>query len=664
MISNQLPEEKIRNYKVSWTNETNKKGRLNITKGDILVNVIKDHYKFEKYKDHNFYKKEFLNSEKLHGKKFWYGKNQNTGKSGFFYHEYVTAIDQSTLRYKILNSQTVPIELISLKTAEASDKQASINAVSINATTGDTIQSDNTNRIKQTHKAIRLCLNEEKIKKCGHPVIIFNKTIKDNSFSEDRKSSRSSSHTDLSSNNDPQNSLDNRDGEVKLIFKEPKDTKRFYTACFQITQEMNLVQKGEFMHDYFDDTTSMLSRETMASRFSMSTENLNSIGHDSLDGSSFFDESSLVLGSNSNSKDDKKNKQKSVKINPALAKLVIYCRAVQLNLNNQEGYFRDMSSIVEGKFRSKLDKVEDQIKLLDYTSRQILRSYPNGTRFDSSNYNPEAFWRHGTQMVALNFQMADLPQQLNMALFNMFGKRGFVPKPFLKPKYDAIGNKYSNSFGNDSEDEIMNESPDDQNHDEMSLQHQTVGTISGSTHITAKITLLAGRYIPRNPKAGRKEHSPIQVTIDLIKPRFRKLQEQQLKDEMKNLKVSKKDKEASNTDDINESTIKLINQTASSGLCPTFFNSEKNTTPPSKIFKIRFQELSFLRFRVVDSDRNDLLATNTIPLRAARWGLVSVPLLNEFHEKLSTSGVPSLLVYIENPKAELRTPMSSIRYFE
>ena len=73
--------------------------------------------------------------------------------------------------------------------------------------------------------------------------------------------------------------------------------------------------------------------------------------------------------------------------------------------------------------------------------------------------------------------------------------------------------------------------------------------------------------------------------------------------------------------------IKLINQTASSGLCPTFFNPEKNVSPPSKEFKIRFQELSFLRFRVVDSDRNDLLATNTIPLRAARWGLVSVPLL-------------------------------------
>ena len=40
------------------------------------------------------------------------------------------------------------------------------------------------------------------------------------------------------------------------------------------------------------------------------------------------------------------------------------------------------------------------------------------------------------------------------------------------------------------------------------------------------------------------------------------------------------------------------------------------------------------------------------------------PRVDEFHERLATSGVPSLLVYIENPKANKKTPMSSIRYFE
>ena len=251
-----------------------------------------------------------------------------------------------------------------------------------------------------------------------------------------------------------------------------------------------------------------------------------------------------------------KSKKKSVSINPSLAKLVIYCRAVQLNLN-QEGYFRDMSSIVEDKFRAKLKKAEEQRQLLDYCMRQILRSYPAGHKIDSSNYNPEPFWRHGCQMVALNFQTADLPQQLNIALFNMFGRQGYVPKPYLPGSRSTenaarqrlrsesrVANQNSllksGNFFDDSEDEI-----------DASLSNENLAdqTHYSATNITAKITLLAGRYIPRNPKAGRKEHSPIQVTIDLIKPRFRELQKIELQEDLR-----KSGKKQDGGDDINEST--------------------------------------------------------------------------------------------------------------
>nr|CAB3264927.1 1-phosphatidylinositol 4,5-bisphosphate phosphodiesterase beta-1 [Phallusia mammillata] len=64
-----------------------------------------------------------------------------------------------------------------------------------------------------------------------------------------------------------------------------------------------------------------------------------------------------------------------------------------------------------------------------YNRRQTSRIYPKGTRMDSSNYMPQVFWNAGCQFVALNFQMLDLPMQLNMALFEFNGASGYLIKP-------------------------------------------------------------------------------------------------------------------------------------------------------------------------------------------------------------------------------------------
>ena len=57
-----------------------------------------------------------------------------------------------------------------------------------------------------------------------------------------------------------------------------------------------------------------------------------------------------------------------------------------------------------------------------FTQRNILRIYPKGTRFDSSNYNPMIGWTHGAQMVALNMQVISsssiLNQRFRYRLFN------------------------------------------------------------------------------------------------------------------------------------------------------------------------------------------------------------------------------------------------------
>ena len=46
------------------------------------------------------------------------------------------------------------------------------------------------------------------------------------------------------------------------------------------------------------------------------------------------------------------------------------------------------------------------IEMLACTERQFVRTYPAGTRIDSSNYDPIPMWNHGIQMVALNIQTA------------------------------------------------------------------------------------------------------------------------------------------------------------------------------------------------------------------------------------------------------------------
>jgi phosphatidylinositol phospholipase C delta len=57
------------------------------------------------------------------------------------------------------------------------------------------------------------------------------------------------------------------------------------------------------------------------------------------------------------------------------------------------------------------------------------RTYPRGTRVDSSNYNPQPGWNIGAQVVALNYQTSDFPMRLNRAKFLVNGRCGYILKP-------------------------------------------------------------------------------------------------------------------------------------------------------------------------------------------------------------------------------------------
>ncbi|KAI4875134.1 hypothetical protein NFI96_000861 [Prochilodus magdalenae] len=81
-----------------------------------------------------------------------------------------------------------------------------------------------------------------------------------------------------------------------------------------------------------------------------------------------------------------------------------------------------------------------------YNKRQMSRIYPKGTRMDSSNYNPQAFWNVGCQMVALNYQTMDFPMQLNMALFEFNGRTGYLLKHDLLRRSDKKFDPFTDRF--------------------------------------------------------------------------------------------------------------------------------------------------------------------------------------------------------------------------
>ncbi|KAM9752297.1 1-phosphatidylinositol 4,5-bisphosphate phosphodiesterase gamma-1 isoform 1-T1 [Menidia menidia] len=119
------------------------------------------------------------------------------------------------------------------------------------------------------------------------------------------------------------------------------------------------------------------------------------------------------------------------KIALELSDLVIYCRPVPFDeekIGTDRACFRDMSSFPETKAEKYVNKIKGK-KFLQYNRLQLSRIYPRSQRLDSSNYDPLPMWLCGSQLVALNFQTADKPMQMNQALFMLNGRSGYVLQP-------------------------------------------------------------------------------------------------------------------------------------------------------------------------------------------------------------------------------------------
>uniref|UniRef100_A0A803LXE0 Phosphoinositide phospholipase C n=1 Tax=Chenopodium quinoa TaxID=63459 RepID=A0A803LXE0_CHEQI len=67
--------------------------------------------------------------------------------------------------------------------------------------------------------------------------------------------------------------------------------------------------------------------------------------------------------------------------------------------------------------------------IVKFTQRNLLRIYPKGTRFFSSNYDPFIGWTHGAQMVAFNMQGYGKYLWIMQGMFRANGNCGYVRKP-------------------------------------------------------------------------------------------------------------------------------------------------------------------------------------------------------------------------------------------
>ncbi len=93
-----------------------------------------------------------------------------------------------------------------------------------------------------------------------------------------------------------------------------------------------------------------------------------------------------------------------------------------------EGTCWQMSSFGETKGQKLLERLPGEWAV--HNTQQFSRTYPKGSRIDSSNYDScLAFWNVGVQMVALNYQTNDLFMQLERAKFADNGGCGYVLKP-------------------------------------------------------------------------------------------------------------------------------------------------------------------------------------------------------------------------------------------
>ena len=96
-----------------------------------------------------------------------------------------------------------------------------------------------------------------------------------------------------------------------------------------------------------------------------------------------------------------------------------------------------IGSASEWKALSLMKNDATRRKWLAFNKAQICRTYPNASRTDSSNMDPQNMWNHGVQMCALNSQTPGRSMYLDHGMFTRNGSSGYVPKPEILRNRDS-----------------------------------------------------------------------------------------------------------------------------------------------------------------------------------------------------------------------------------
>ncbi|XP_055899333.1 1-phosphatidylinositol 4,5-bisphosphate phosphodiesterase delta-4-like isoform X4 [Biomphalaria glabrata] len=130
-----------------------------------------------------------------------------------------------------------------------------------------------------------------------------------------------------------------------------------------------------------------------------------------------------------NNKTKRNSKIQKIKLSPALSKITSM-KSVgfkTLEQSAQPDSFFSVVSLSESKVERFIQT--NPLELNKVTHNRLIRTYPAGSRTDSSNYIPMPMWVHGCQVVALNYQTGGKAMQLNQGRFMDNGGVGYVLKP-------------------------------------------------------------------------------------------------------------------------------------------------------------------------------------------------------------------------------------------
>ena len=289
-----------------------------------------------------------------------------------------------------------------------------------------------------------------------------------------------------------------------------------------------------------------------------------------------------------------------------------------------------MHSFTEHKVRR--NALRHKYDFIRYNQNHMSRTYPAGSRVDSSNYNPLTAWSCGCQMVALNFQTEDAFLRLNDGRFRENGNCGYVLKPSslmkkqmlprpsssssskLLAKLSGSSSNLQPSFDESEHSEIVDLDDHHAALDEEEEGEEEAGfelpldDVQPATRLT--IQVLSGNCLPK-PKGKR--------TGDCIDPYVR----------LAVFDVNSDGKET--ITEFSTSPVKM------NGFFPVWVQERFK-------FQVENWAVAMLQITVLDNQKDDFIASCSIPISCLRRGIRSVKLYDATNALTGAFDFASLLL--------------------